>query len=193
MCWHERISVKWPPLQQLHLVSHISYAVIIIWKRNHVHKCQIFRAIVATVTEFAHGSHHQSINHSWSPFQWKETQCFRILRQVSVQPLSILWCWGKRRDLFSTVFRMNPSPASIFQHVFSRPRERGQRTCGFSLSFFFFWLKFLFLIPIDLENELMVTGGKGGKDRLGVWDWHVHTAICKITNKGLLHSTGNSA
>ena len=141
MCWHERISVKWPPLQQLHLVSHISYAVIIIWKRNHVHKCQIFRAIVATVTEFAHGSHHQSINHSWSPFQWKETQCFRILRQVSVQPLSILWCWGKRRDLFSTVFRMNPSPASIFQHVFSRPRERGQRTCGFSLSFFFFFPK----------------------------------------------------
>ena len=134
-----------------------------------------------------------SINQSWSPFQWKETQCFRILRQVSVQPLSILWCWGKRRDLFSTVFRMNPSPASIFQHVFSRPRERGQRTCGFSLSFFFFWLKFLFLIPIDLENELMVTGVKGGKDRLGVWDWHVHTAICKITNKGLLHSTGNSA
>ena len=82
-----------------------------------------------------------SINQSWSPFQWKETQCFRILRQVSVQPLSILWCWGKRRDLFSTVFRMNPSPASIFQHVFSRPRERGQRTCGFSLSFFFFLTK----------------------------------------------------
>ena len=38
--------------------------------------------------------------------------------------------------------------------------------------FFFFGLKFLFLIPIDLENELMVTGreGKGEKDRLGVWD-----------------------
>ena len=66
---------------------------------------------------------------------------------------------------------MNPSPASVFQHVFSRPREKGWRTCGFSLSIFFL-LKFLFLIPIDLENELMVTGreGKGEKDRLGVRD-----------------------
>ena len=40
------------------------------------------------------------------------------------------------------------------------------------LKHFFFLLKFLFLIPIDLENELMVTGreGKGEKDRLGVRD-----------------------
>ena len=37
--------------------------------------------------------------------------------------------------------------------------------------------------------------GKGGwEDKLGDWDWHVHTAIFKIdTNKDLLYSTGNSA
>ena len=31
----------------------------------------------------------------------------------------------------------------------------------------------------DVENELMVTGGKGGggRDRLGVWDWHAHCCI----------------
>ena len=33
----------------------------------------------------------------------------------------------------------------------------------------------------DLENKLMVTGGVG-RDRLGVWDWHVHTTIFKIDN-----------
>ena len=29
----------------------------------------------------------------------------------------------------------------------------------------------------DLENKLMVTRGR---DRLGVWDWHVHTSVFKI-------------
>ena len=32
----------------------------------------------------------------------------------------------------------------------------------------------------DLENELMVTRGKGGGV---VWNWHVHTAVFKIDNQ----------
>ena len=28
--------------------------------------------------------------------------------------------------------------------------------------------------------------------RLGGWDWHMHTTLCKIINKDLLYSTGNS-
>ena len=36
-------------------------------------------------------------------------------------------------------------------------------------------------------------GGKEGRDKLGDWDWHIHTTIYKIiTNKDLLYSTGNS-
>ena len=36
----------------------------------------------------------------------------------------------------------------------------------------------------DLENKLMVTEGEGlvGRERLGVWDWHVHTTIFKLDN-----------
>ena len=33
----------------------------------------------------------------------------------------------------------------------------------------------------------------GGRDRLGVWDWHIHTAIFKITSKDPLYHTGNSS
>ena len=29
----------------------------------------------------------------------------------------------------------------------------------------------------------MVTRGKGGGDRSGVWDWHVHTTTFKIDNQ----------
>ena len=37
-------------------------------------------------------------------------------------------------------------------------------------------------------------GKHEGRDRPGVWDWHVHTTILKqITNKDLLYSTGNSS
>ena len=36
-------------------------------------------------------------------------------------------------------------------------------------------------IETDLKNKLMVTREKvGGRDRLGVWDWHVHTIMFKI-------------
>ena len=35
----------------------------------------------------------------------------------------------------------------------------------------------------DIEDELMLLGGNGGGERLGVWDWHVHTAIFKIDNQ----------
>ena len=36
----------------------------------------------------------------------------------------------------------------------------------------------------DLENKLMITGGKWGmRDRLGVRDSHVPTAIFKIDNQ----------
>ena len=44
----------------------------------------------------------------------------------------------------------------------------------------------------DLENKPMVTKGEkwGGRAKLGVWDWHIHTIIFKIgTNKDLLYST----
>ena len=33
----------------------------------------------------------------------------------------------------------------------------------------------------------------GRRDRLGVWNRHVYTAIFKIDNKDLLHSIGNFA
>ena len=40
---------------------------------------------------------------------------------------------------------------------------------------------------MDFENKLVVTGGGGkglgGRDGLGVWDRHVHTAIHKIDNQ----------
>ena len=32
----------------------------------------------------------------------------------------------------------------------------------------------------DFENKFMVTKGKSGKDRLGVWDKHIHTTVYKI-------------
>ena len=36
----------------------------------------------------------------------------------------------------------------------------------------------------DAENKLMVTtGGKWGRDKLGDWDWHIHTTIYKIDNQ----------
>ena len=28
-------------------------------------------------------------------------------------------------------------------------------------------------------------GRAGGRDRLGAWDWHIHTAVFKIDNQGL--------
>lgn len=51
----------------------------------------------------------------------------------------------------------------------------------------------------DLENELMVTRGKGwlvevGWHRLRVWDRHVHAAVRKTDNQqGPAYSIGNSA
>ena len=38
-------------------------------------------------------------------------------------------------------------------------------------------------------------GVRGRGDRLGIWDWHVHTAVFKADNNKdlLLYSTGNSA
>ena len=35
----------------------------------------------------------------------------------------------------------------------------------------------------DMENKLMVTKGKRGRDKIGVWDWHIHTTIYKIDNQ----------
>ena len=35
----------------------------------------------------------------------------------------------------------------------------------------------------DVENKLMDIGGEGeGRDKVGDWDWHIHTAIHKIDN-----------
>ena len=37
--------------------------------------------------------------------------------------------------------------------------------------------------PTDIENRLMVTkGGKGGREKLGDWDWHIHPTTYKIDN-----------
>ena len=35
-------------------------------------------------------------------------------------------------------------------------------------------------------------GTHEGRDKLGVWDYHIHSTIYKIINKDLLYSTGNS-
>ena len=50
-------------------------------------------------------------------------------------------------------------------------------------------------IDTDIENKLTVTTGETlGKDKLGSWDWHIHTTIPKIRiNKSLIYSTGKSA
>ena len=37
----------------------------------------------------------------------------------------------------------------------------------------------------DVENKFMVTRGLGGRDNLGLWDWHIHTTIHKTDNKDL--------
>ena len=44
----------------------------------------------------------------------------------------------------------------------------------------------------DIENKLVVTKGEreGRRDKLGVWDKHIHTTTYKINNKDLLYSTG---
>ena len=34
----------------------------------------------------------------------------------------------------------------------------------------------------DVENKFMVTRGKGGRDKLGDWDGHIHTTIYKMDN-----------
>ena len=34
----------------------------------------------------------------------------------------------------------------------------------------------------DVENKPTVIEGKGGRDKLGDWDWHIHTTIHKIDN-----------
>ena len=44
-----------------------------------------------------------------------------------------------------------------------------------------------------VENKLMVTKGKGEvREKLGGWDWHIHTTIYKTDIEELLYSTGNS-
>ena len=35
---------------------------------------------------------------------------------------------------------------------------------------------------MDVENKILLTGDKVGKDKLGDWDWHIHTNICIIDN-----------
>ena len=31
-----------------------------------------------------------------------------------------------------------------------------------------------------IENKLMVTKGEAGREKLGVWDWQIHTILYKI-------------
>ena len=51
------------------------------------------------------------------------------------------------------------------------------------------WYKYTYLQNrnrlTDPKNKLMVTKGERweGRDKLGVWDWHIHTAIFKIDNE----------
>ena len=49
------------------------------------------------------------------------------------------------------------------------------------------WYKWTYLQDrnrvIDVENKLMVTKGeRESRDKLGDWDWHVHTTIYKTDN-----------
>ena len=132
-------------------------------------------------------------------FQWNQTQCFRTLRQVSVQPLSILWCWGKRQDLFSTVFRMNPSPASVFSACVQQAQRKGSEDMWIFLKLFFFFFldsNFCFSYPQTQRMNLWLPAGRG-KGKKTDWefgiDMYTLLYIKQITNKGLLYSTGNSA
>ena len=49
------------------------------------------------------------------------------------------------------------------------------------------WYKWTYLqTETDSQTEkkfVVIRGERWGKDRLGVWDWHVHSAICKIENQ----------
>ena len=56
---------------------------------------------------------------------------------------------------------------------------------------------FVFKTEADPQTEdtgLWFPKGKGEeRDELRVWDWYIHTTICKqMINKDLLESTGNS-
>ena len=42
------------------------------------------------------------------------------------------------------------------------------------------------------ENKLKATRGYRERDKLEDWDWHIPITIYTVTNKDLLHSTGNS-
>ena len=42
------------------------------------------------------------------------------------------------------------------------------------------------------KTNLWLPKGKGGRDKLGVWDYQIQTNIYKINNKDLLNRTGNS-
>ena len=46
------------------------------------------------------------------------------------------------------------------------------------------WYKWTYLENrvTDVKNKLMVKRGKGGMDKLGDWDWHIHTIIYKTDN-----------
>ena len=35
----------------------------------------------------------------------------------------------------------------------------------------------------DFENKFMFTKREGGRDKLGVWDYHIHTTTYKIGNQ----------
>ena len=54
--------------------------------------------------------------------------------------------------------------------------------------------KLIYKPGTDSQTQRMNLGLSGeswGENRLGVWDWHVHTAIFKANSQ--LYSTGNSA
>ena len=47
--------------------------------------------------------------------------------------------------------------------------------------------------PTDIESKIIITKGKGDEiDKLGDWNYHIHTTIYIINNQqNLLYSTGN--
>ena len=102
--------------------------------------------------------------------------------------LALVWIRSilERRSPLGYILKVNPvGLCDWVEEVHNRKRSRG-------------WPGGLLLDCLRMEKpELMVTrGGRvGERDRLGVWDWHVRTAICKIDNQQgpTVYSTGNSA
>ena len=94
---------------------------------------------------------------------------------------------------------MTPAETQMDLEIIILSEESQRKTISYDTPYMWNqnkWYKWTYLQNrnrvTDVENKLMVTkGARGGRDKLGDWDWHIHTTIYKI-NKDLLYSTGNS-